>query len=229
MYNRNGDPKLPRMVVNAIRTHMNNHTLTGWVKQETLADYTGLSVRQVRRQIDANVKAGWLEVTSVGNSSGLASSYRLTLPKADMDVRIGSVSSVKADTDVPLKADIYDREGGHECPVKADMDVRPTTPITSPGSSPKRRTTPEKADMDVRIPDPFGGSGDYLPATTTSESNADMDVRLGTWDIPLPVGDPWPQHVTPWPRDKPLPTGRDFDPYATYVDDQTGEPLPRPA
>lgn len=80
-YTRNGDGKLPRAVVHAIRTYMGNNSLTGWVKEETLARDTGLSVRQVRRQIKANVEAGWLEITQQGNSSGLANSYRLTYPK----------------------------------------------------------------------------------------------------------------------------------------------------
>ncbi|WP_133058005.1 hypothetical protein [Mycolicibacterium vulneris] len=163
-YNRNGDPALPRAVVNAIRTHMDNRSLTGWIKQETLAEYTGLSVRQVRRHIAANVEAGWLEVTSLGNSSGLASSYRLTFPKAD--------------TDALLKADIRDQ--------KADMDVLPTTPVTTPGNY--SRTSPEKADIDVRIPDPFGGSDIYLPANTTSEFKADMDVRIAKKDTGVRFG-----------------------------------------
>ena len=80
-YNRNGDRKLPRTVVNAIRTHMNNHTLEGWVKAETLAGYTGLSIRAVRQQIADNVEAGWLEIVQSGNSSGLANTYRLKCPK----------------------------------------------------------------------------------------------------------------------------------------------------
>ena len=63
-YNRNGNPDLPRTVVNAIRTYMNNDTLNGFVKAETLSRHTGLSIRQVRRQIAANVAAGWLEITN---------------------------------------------------------------------------------------------------------------------------------------------------------------------
>jgi hypothetical protein len=202
-YNRNGDPDLPRAVVNAIRTHMNNHTLTGWVKQETLSDYTGLSVRQVRRQIDANVKAGWLEVVKLGNSSGLASSYRLAYPKAD----------------------IYGTEGGHACPVKEDMDVLPTTPITTPGNY-AVVTTPEKADIDVRIPpDPFGSgtrgicSSDHdrrsLDRGSTSKSKADIDVRVAKGDTGVLVcglRDPWADVPLPEPKAEAHLGGPGFDP-----------------
>ena len=79
-YNRNGDAKLPRAVVNVIRTYMDNHTLDGWVSQETLAEATGMQVRGVRKQIAANVEAGWLEVVKQG-CAGRASIYRLTYPK----------------------------------------------------------------------------------------------------------------------------------------------------
>ncbi len=79
-YNRNGDRKLQRTVVNAIRTYMDNTTLTGWVKAETLVQDTGIKERTVREQIAANVAAGWLEVVESGNSSGRANTYRLTYP-----------------------------------------------------------------------------------------------------------------------------------------------------
>ena len=79
-YNRNGDRKLQRTVVNAIRTYMDNNTLTGWVKAETLVRDTGIKERTVREQIAANIAAGWLEVVESGNSSGRANTYLLTYP-----------------------------------------------------------------------------------------------------------------------------------------------------
>lgn len=85
-YNRNGDSSFPRAVVNVIRTYMDNDTLAGWVKRSTLMSDTGLSERQVDRQITANVKAGWLEITSRGHSGGKSNDYRLTYPKADTSV-----------------------------------------------------------------------------------------------------------------------------------------------
>ncbi len=67
-----------------------------------------------------------------------------------------------------------------------DGYVSPTSPKTSPrnfsrsseeGTSPK-----EKGDISVAIPDPFSGSGDHLPAATTSPWDEDVYV-------PLPNGD----------------------------------------
>lgn len=170
-YNRSG-ARVPRDVVNVIRTYMNNTTLAGFVRQETLATATGLSIRQVRRQITSNVEAGWLEVTERGNSSGLASSYRLTYPKADTNVPLPN-----ADTDVrlePMRTRMCGR-GGHICPEKADIDVPPTSPTTSPGTSPKRSSR-------ETYPGLSGPGIDHPPTESTSESNADIYVPLGNPD-----------------------------------------------
>src|SRR6476660_7436014 len=124
-YTRNGDGRLPRAVVHAIRTYKDNHTLEGWVKRETLMRDTGLSERQVDRHIAANVKAGWLEITSPGHSGGKSNDYRLTYPKAD-----GSVTEIQTD---------MSGKGRQTCPVKADVYVCPTTPTTSPRTSPQEK------------------------------------------------------------------------------------------
>jgi hypothetical protein len=117
-YNRNGDSKLPRTVMNAIRTYMDNRTLEGWVRAQTLAEDTGLQERAVWKQIAANVKAGWLQVVKSGNSSGLANRYRLTIPE---------VNPVRHDGN-PVLQDMVN-------PVPQD---RPTTPNNySIGTTPK--------------------------------------------------------------------------------------------
>jgi hypothetical protein len=180
-YNRNGDDKLPRAVVNAIRTYMKNDTLEGWVKRETLASATGLSERQVDRHIAANVKAGWLEITSRGHSGGKSNDYRLTYPETQ--------------TDLSMQTDMSG-EGRQICPVKADVYVCPTTPTTSPRTSPQEkfeeRTTPvgNTDGYDCLQPDPFAGSGIGssadpwgsvgidLPPYATSESDTDIYVCL---------------------------------------------------
>lgn len=85
-YNRNGNRELPRDVVNVIRIYMDNHNLQGWVKQETLAKATGLSLRTVKRQIAQNIAAGWLKIAERGNSSGWSNSYELTYPEMVSDM-----------------------------------------------------------------------------------------------------------------------------------------------
>jgi hypothetical protein len=170
-YSRNGDGKLPRAVVHVIRTYMDNDTLAGFVKRETLARDTGLSLRQVDRHIAANVAAGWLEITDQGNSSGKANDYRLTFPDRDT-----SVTAIETDMST-------DRDGY----------VSPTSPSTSPRNfsrSSEERTSPEvKGDISVAIPDPFSGSGDYLPAATTSPWDEDGYVSLPNEDRSVPFTD----------------------------------------
>src|SRR5258705_7049395 len=110
---------------------------------------TGLSERQVDRQITANVKAGWLEITSRGHSGGKSNDYRLTYPKADTSV-MEMQTDMSALTDLPTK-------GRQICLPDTDIYVSPTTPSTSP----KRSTSPVRdADINVCLaPDPFEGSG----------------------------------------------------------------------
>ncbi|VBA57618.1 hypothetical protein LAUMK191_04104 [Mycobacterium attenuatum] len=167
-YNRNGDSTLPRTVVNAIRTHANNHTLEAWVKAETLADYTGLQIRAVRAQIAANRKAGWLEVVRSGNSSGLANRYRLTYPKGVVDDTVPS----------PTKGVVDSTKGVVNDTVKGVVDDTPTTPSNySVGTT--ERTTKGNGVVDDTLPaEPFGSGGIDLPANTTTESNGVVDDTL---------------------------------------------------
>lgn len=166
-YNRNGDPKLPRSVVNAIRTHMNNHTLEGWVKAETLADYTGLQVRGVRKQIAANVKAGWLEVVESGNSSGKANTYRLTYPKGvPQDTVAVADFTQRVSYRPPLTP-----QGCPIGPVKGVLQDTPTTPRTSPQEKFIGTTPEENHALQRRVPDPSGSGVIDPQLETTMESN----------------------------------------------------------
>jgi hypothetical protein len=171
VYNRNGDPNLPRAVVNAIRTHMNNHTLEGWVRAETLADYTGLKLRAVRAQIAANRKAGWLKVVEKGNSSGKANSYRLTYPNGVVHDTVPQEKGVADDTIMVSSS------AGNGV-----VDDTPTTPGTSPRNfsrSSDGRTSPENGVVhDTLAADPWG-SGDISPGNSTTESNGVVDNTLG--------------------------------------------------
>lgn len=124
-YNRNGDAKLPRAVVNVIRTYMDNHTLAGWVSQETLARDTGMTVRGVRKQIDANVRAGWLEVVRRG-CTGKSSDYRLTYPT------IGTTVPVAEGDDYRNHSSGSELLGEPQFRLLPEPQFPPTTPRTSP-------------------------------------------------------------------------------------------------
>lgn len=172
-YNRNGDRKLQRTVVNAIRTYMNNHTLTGWVKAETLVRDTGIKERTVREQIAANVVAGWLEVVESGNSSGRANTYRLTYPNHAPQRRV----PVGTETDHALQHMV----GGEPCATAHGYHAPQRTP-TTPRTSPQEKfigTTPEENHaLQRRVPDPWGSGAD-LPATgITTEFNHALQRRV---------------------------------------------------
>lgn len=138
-YNRNGNGKLPRAVVNVIRTYMNNHTLTGWVSQATLMADTGLSESQVRRQIKANIEAGWLEVVRQGRT-GKATDYRLTYPEPVTDDRLEGEGQSLTGHIRPVEDTDSNRShmtGYNPQPVMDDrlqpvIDDTPTSPRTSP-------------------------------------------------------------------------------------------------
>jgi hypothetical protein len=180
-YNRNGDRTLPRAVVNAIRTHMNNHTLEGWVKAQTLADYTGLSLRVVRKQIADNVAAGWLVITDSGNSSGKANDYKLTYPKGVVDDTIPPSDNGVVDSTLDSRRVSYSAE-------KGVAHSTPTTYRTSPQEKFPIKTSPREkgavhSTIQVVVPDPFG-SGDFSPHPmySTSESNGAVHSTLAKGD-----------------------------------------------
>ena len=124
-YNRNGDGKLPRAVVNVIRTYMDNDSLAGWVSQETLARDTGLDESNVRRQIRKNAEAGWLVVTKRGRA-GRASEYRLTYPQPGEYARLESTVSNQAN--MPG----YTPQPGEYARLQPGEYARPTSPRASP-------------------------------------------------------------------------------------------------
>ncbi|MGD1281334.1 hypothetical protein ACKUUI_05975 [Mycobacterium seoulense] len=217
-YNRNKDATLPRAVVNAIRTHMDNHTLEGWVKAETLADYTGLKIRAVRAQIAANVKAGWLEVVESGNSSGKANTYRLTYPRG-----------VVHDTVRPVKGVADDTVRVSSSAPKGVVENTPTSPRTSPRNFPRSSeegTSEEKGVVHDTIPtEPSGSGGIYLPASTTSESKGVADDTVSNGVSGDTVSKAWPDPFADWhvpvpvASTQPADTGDPTDPFSSaFVD-----------
>lgn len=162
-YNRNGDRKLQRTVVNAIRTYMNNSTLTGWVKAETLMQDTGLKERTVREQIAANVAAGWLAIVESGNSSGKANTYRLTHPKGAPQ-RTPDTSTDHAPQRTADGEPCTTAQGNHA------VHRTPTTPRTSPQEKFSIGTTPEENHALQRmVPDPWGSGAVIGPASETTQ------------------------------------------------------------
>jgi hypothetical protein len=189
-YNRNGDRTLQRTVVNAIRTYMNNHTLTGWVKAETLIRDTGIKERTVREQIAANVAAGWLEVIESGNSSGRANTYRLTYPDhaPQRMVEVDSVVTDHAPQRMVHRQPCATAQGNH-APQRT-----PTTPRTSPQEKFSTGTTPgENHALQRMVPDPWGSGGLQIPAAEiTAELNHAPQRRVAG---PSMDDDPWANPV----------------------------------
>lgn len=200
-YNRNGDGKLPRAVVNVIRTYVNNDTLVGWVKAENLALATGLQVRGVRKQIAANVAAGWLEIVESGNSSGLANTYRLTYPKGVLQDTVPSGTPSKGVPEDTITARTEPRRVSHRTPLESEGC--PTGPVkgvlqdtpTSPRTSPQREVLRENYSngngvlQDTLAPtDPFGGSvGSAHPTEKASQSKGVPQDTIGHPFGPMPT------------------------------------------
>ncbi|BBZ27865.1 hypothetical protein MMAD_21600 [Mycolicibacterium madagascariense] len=166
-YNRNGNPKLPRAVVNAIRTYVDNDTLAGWVSQETLAQDTGLDESNVRRQLRKNEDVGWL--VSKRGRAGRASEYRLTYPQPGADARLDTTPTVQIRTvrdQDPNRAQMpgYTPQPCTDARLLPGADARPTTPRTSPQekfcSSDASRDDPWAQPTG----DPFADEGERLDA-----------------------------------------------------------------
>ncbi len=201
---RTADGKLlPRTVMNAIRTYMNNTTLTGWVKQETLAEATGLDLRTVKRHIAANVQAGWLKVTERGNSGGRANAYELTFPqkRTRMSPSLAQVTQMSS-------------ERGHVRPLNGDADVTPTTDRTTPKSS--SLTTIKEGDTDV----PLSGEGSKESPETASDVSASSTVTAddGTEQGPATdVSQPVTAEGSAATGDA-YPVAADWDPFSSSPD-----------
>lgn len=141
-YNRSGDGKLPRAVVNVIRTYMDNDSLTGWVSLETLTADTGLSRSQVQRQIKANTEAGWLEIVKPGYGNR-APVYRLTYRESRIS------APIQPDED-KQESRIYARISGANDENDAYMrqESRIYDTPTSPRTSPQEKFSSEPATAD---------------------------------------------------------------------------------
>lgn len=195
-YNRSGDAKLPRAVVNVIRTYMDNDTLTGWVKAETLAKATGLQIRGVRKQIAANVAAGWLEIPESGNSSGKANTYRLTYPKGvPQDTVSSEAPQQRVSHRTPLES-----EGCPTGPGKGVPQDTPTSNRTSPQE--KLLTTPKKGVLEDTIEDERLEVALTSPTESTSQSKGVLqDTVPSHWEATAqrgaPISDPYDD---PWIR-----------------------------
>lgn len=85
-YNRGG-VKLPKAVLNTLRTWADPRTLECFATLDDLAEWTGLSPSACWRQIKANEAAGWIEVVRQGHSGGKANDYRLLNPGVNAKVR----------------------------------------------------------------------------------------------------------------------------------------------
>lgn len=175
LYFRNGDSKLPRAVVGAMMTLADKDTFEFWVSRATLGKYTGLSIKQVDRQIAANIKSGWLVRLERGsNLTERANRYKLTVPEMDSSVEADSegTGQMRPDdrTDVSDKLDIC-------VPLTTDRTTLKSSSNTSNNANTSNRGGAEstayrwipKADA----PDlPDVSSVDWSPFCSTEERTA---------------------------------------------------------
>jgi hypothetical protein len=205
-YNRNGDGKLPRAVMNVIRTYMNNHTLAGWVSQETLARDTGLDESNVRRQIKKNTDAGWIVVTKRGRA-GRASEYRLAYPQPGADARLNvgddesptvQIRTVTGGGSNRAQMPGYTPQPGADARLLPGADARPTSPPTSPQE--KLVTETPTGSQSVEGSEPATATGSpsddpFASEPTWRAESAAREERAARYLEPATAGGP---PASPW-------------------------------
>jgi hypothetical protein len=209
-----------------------------------MVDETGYSRAAVSLAVSSLKDQGWITETYRGNGvSGNASVFDL-VPDApnppsmssgvDQPTEVG-MSTVLDQLPVGMSTGLTGMSSGVD-------EVRPVgwTP-SDPGTDPlsdllgdpfDRPSDPGEVHHPVNhlgITETTSGLGD-MPKDKTAELSPKEDEpesESEPWESVSFFGIPDPapaEHFTPWPVHKPLPEPR--DPFTTYVDQETGEPLP---
>ncbi|MBN7314265.1 helix-turn-helix domain-containing protein, partial [Mycobacteroides abscessus] len=126
-YAYNGDSSTPRAVMMVLFHHADADTLLCYPTVERLAQACGLSERQVRRQIEANERSGWLKTTrnasSTRKSAPMNAEYQLTFGQSRTNMSTDrSVNESEAGADGQICheddpfSDRYVQTSGQICP-----------------------------------------------------------------------------------------------------------------
>jgi hypothetical protein len=237
-------------VLVAIFNHTDESGQRCYAKQTTLAAETGRSDRQVRRIIPELIRKGWLvEVRKGSGRAGLSSEFNLSTPEYRTPVSAIPDASPKQipDTHDRYSEGIPDISGmntghleqeyrtfGAQIP---DTYVLPTDPLSDPATEPDQvrdgeddrqgESEPDvyesvsssdpgipERDIFSGVPEPASWIGITDPFTGEAEPQAEAEPM--PWDEPT-------ECIIRWPAGEPLPQPR--DPFATYVDQTTGEQL----
>lgn len=224
-YNRGG-VKLPKAVLNTLRTWADPHTLECFASLDDLAEQTGLSASACWRQIKTNEAAGWIEVLHEGHSGGKANDYRLLNPSVNaMNPGVNAKETLAlTHNQLGIKEIPKGISKGEENPsenARDDQDLH-SAEISPRVGPPRVQGDPQGSPIpSSEHTEPRRGEvkGDYNPSVNArvpvASTQASIEVQAPAWDVT--------EHFTPWPGDKPLPSPP--DPFTTYVDEVTGEPI----
>lgn len=241
-YCYNGDSSTPRAVMMTMFHHADANTLTCHPTVERLAQACGLSERQVRRQIEANERSGWLttvrHASNTRKSAPMYAEYELTFgqPRTNMSVD-RSVNELEAGVDGHICheddpfADKYDHALGHICPPNRSISIDQRL-IDQP------LDVVDTSVLDGQICPPadsaLGGalSEDHCPASI------EIDQRSARTNMSVHSDDPWgnlepvrvvepePESVAEPVRPKPVPKPDCCDrlPFCSCPQEATADP-----
>lgn len=235
-----------RATMATLASYANFTDMTCFPSQRTLARLLDCSTETIRRHIKKNIEAGWIEKIRDGKSYSVTNKYRFTIPTPH--TREGSVGT-RPDK-LPSHTRGVTRSPQSELPTPTrgvshsphTRGVTPLihegrTPLTSVGLTIKTNYSENHSESGSRgePSDPFKGSGAITsPADPTTEDTplthegssahtSEGSLSTGRSDKPHSPWNRQSARAIRWPKDKPLPPG--FDPFATYVDEETGEPF----
>ncbi len=216
-YAYNGDSSTPRAVMMVLFHHADANTLLCYPTVERLAQACGLSERQVRRQIEANERSGWLKTTrdasNTRKSAPMNAEYQLTFGQSRTDMSTdGPVNESEAGADGQIC---------HEDDPFSDRYVQTSGQICPPNRSPliDQRLIDQPLDLvDTPV---FGGQicppADSALGGALSEDHGsasiEIDQRSARTDMSDHSDDPW----APAPERDPVLVAKPT------------EPLPEPA
>lgn len=226
-YFQRGDPSLrPTYATMAVlAAYANFDDRTCYPSQRTLAEKLGYKKADtIRLHIKTNIEAGWLRKIREGNSYSQTNKYEFVIPTPPVE---GGSLEDRAATHSPREkgelGQLPPQNGGNS-PREKGVTPPADRVLTTKGTT--ERTTERSSSLGARNPsDPFFGSGD-IPSREHNDSGRTPPVERGSAP---PTHGGTTSAVIRWPSGKPFVPGQ-FDPFAAYVDETTGEPItPTPA
>lgn len=194
-YAYNGDSSTPRAVMMVLFHHADANTLLCYPTVERLAQACGLSERQVRRQIEANERSGWLKTTrdasNTRKSAPMNAEYQLTFGQ--------SRTNMSEDRAVNESEPGVDGQICHEDDPFSDRYVQTGGQICPPNRSPL--IDQRLIDQPLDLVDTSAFEGQICPPADSAlggalsedhgSASVETDQRSARTDMSDHLDDPW--------------------------------------